>query len=123
MHSDSEATRDMQETLRRQKPRGVWAKLLDVLLTLTEGHGALVSHAERPWASATFSGTRHRASIVFEGPDAVQASDMFIALLPEHEFSIPGQLVADAAIVEVRTQMLPEPHCVIDVELLLLDDG
>lgn len=127
MQIDSHATRTMLATagaaLGGKRDRSPWARLLASLLALVGGHGELVSHAERPWASATFSGTRHTAAFAFTGNEAVQAAEHFIEALPDHEFDIPGQLVADAAVIEARLEMVPVPSFVIEVELLLLDDG
>lgn len=122
MQIDSHATRAMQATVRGRRKRGPWAQLLDSLIGLAGGHTELLSHAERPWASATFSGTRHTAALSFTGSEAVEAAEHFIALLPDHEFAIAGQLVADAAVIEARIDMLPVPSFVIEVELLLLDE-
>ena len=65
------------------------------------GQATIVSHDEKSWASITFAGTRHRLELAFEGAEAVEAGELFIAFLPEHEFAIPGQLVADAAVTAV----------------------
>lgn len=123
MQIDSHATRTMLATARGKRDRGPWARLLASLFALAGGMGELVSHAERPWASATFSGTRHTAAFSFTGNEAVAAAEHFIEALPDHEFDIPGQLVADAAVIEARLDMLPVPNFVIEVELLLLDDA
>ncbi len=127
MHIEPTAARAMQDTIRRNGPRGngprgVWARLLEALLALSGGHAQLVRHSERPWASATFSGSRHALILTFEGVAAVAAAEKFIADLPDHEFTIPGQLVADAAVIAAEQTMLPEPHFTIEVEILLLDD-
>lgn len=122
MQIDSHATRAMQATARGRHTRGPWALLLDSLIALAGGHAELLSHAERPWTSATFSGTRHTAALSFTGAVAVEAAEQFIVALPDHEFAIPGQLVADAAVIEARLDMLPVPTFVIEVELLLLDE-
>lgn len=127
MQIDSHATRAMQAAAQNagtlgKRTRGPWAHLLDSLIRLAGGHAELLSHAERPWASATFSGTRHTAALSFTGAEAVEAAEHFIAALPDHEFAIPGQLVADAAVIEARLDMLPVPSFVIEVELLLLDE-
>lgn len=105
---------------RRPRP---WMNLLSALLDLGQGKGQLVSHAERQWASATFCGTRHRVILAFFGPDAVAAGEALIECLPEHEFTIPRQLVADAAIVSVEHQTLPELRLTIEAEVLLLEDS
>jgi len=43
--------------------------------------------------------------------------------LPDHEFSIPGQLVADATVSEVTSSTLPYPRMVVTCALLLLEDA
>lgn len=102
--------------------RGPWAHLLTQILRLGEGHGQLVQHAERPWASATFSGSRHSVSLAFTGPEAAEAGERLIAALPDHEFDIPGQLVADACAAEVHHALLPEVVLEMTLEVLLLED-
>lgn len=56
----------------------------------------LITSRERPWASITFSGTRHWVTIVVR-PDA---ADQLATALPETEFDLPGQLVADLCVTE-----------------------
>lgn len=52
----------------------------------------------------------------------MEAGEDFIADLPEHEFSIPGQLVAEARVTEVEHRLLPTPRIVVQCEMLLLED-
>jgi hypothetical protein len=106
----------------RQTGRRPWLPLLSALLALGRGKGELVHHSERPWASVTFSGSRHRVRLAFFGAEAVAAGEALIEALPEHEFAIPGQLVADAAVVAVEHTALPQPRLEVEAELLLLDD-
>ncbi|TIX52153.1 hypothetical protein E5222_05315 [Alteraurantiacibacter aquimixticola] len=87
-----------------------------------EGRGRVARHSERSWASITFAGTRHQVDMLFEGSDAIAAGECFIAFLPEHEFSIPGHIVADAAVTEVDHRMEP-PRLQVRCELLLLEEG
>lgn len=89
------------------------------LIGVTQG----VRHGERSWASVTFSGTRHTVVLAFAGLEPVAAGEQFINVLPEHEFTIPRQLVADAAVVRVEHTMLPEPRLEVEVQLLLLDEA
>lgn len=96
--------------------------LLGALQTLADGQALVLRHEERAWASITFSGARHSVTLRFAGDAAVAAGERFIAVLPEHEFSIPRRLVADAAIVAVRHTLLPEPSLEVDCEVLLLDE-
>jgi len=96
-------------------------RLRAALRDLARGHAQITAHSETAWASATFSGGRHRIHLVFEGAEAMEAGESFIALLPEHEFAIAGQLVADATVVEVDHRLLPEPRLAVVAELLLLE--
>lgn len=98
-------------------------RLRDALLALGDHHGQLLSHDERAWASITFAGTRHSVTLVFIGADAVEAGERFVEALPEHEFAIPHQLVADAMVVEVEHRLIPAPRLVVICELLLLEDA
>jgi hypothetical protein len=98
-------------------------RLRDALLEMTSGHARIASHSETAWASITFAGTRHRLKLLFEGTDGIAAGEALIEALPEHEFSIPRQLVADAAVMEVDHCLAPEPRLAVTVELLLLEDA
>lgn len=62
----------------------------------------LIASRDRPWASATFSGARHWFTL---DVPADLAGDIVCAL-PEAEFALPGQLVADLA-VTARQPMGP----------------
>lgn len=97
-------------------------RLLGALHELGGGHGVVLRHKERAWASITFSGARHTLTLRFVGEAAVGAGEGFIAVLPDHEFAIPRHLVADAAIVAVRHALLPEPTLEVECEVLLLDE-
>lgn len=98
------------------------ARLRGELQALAEGHAEIRKHSEKSWASVTFAGTRHRLDLAFAGEEAVEAAENFIAFLPEHEFSVRGQLVADAAVVSVDHRIGPDPRMDVQVELLLLDE-
>ena len=70
---------------------------------------------ERPWASITFSGTRH--SFAVEWPDAVKpdAVKNLAKVLPVHEFAIPDYFVADILVTEeARALLLVEALTIID---------
>jgi len=97
-------------------------QLIAALFTLAGGHGALLRHDERAWASITFAGMRHTLAFRFLGDDGVAAGEAFVAALPEQEFAIPKRLVADATVVAVRHSLLPEPSLVVECELLVLDE-
>ena len=102
--------------------RGHVGRLQEELQQLAGGHAEFLAHSEKSWASVTFAGTRHRIDLAFAGADAVEAAERFIAFLPEHEFAIPGQLVADAAVIAVDHRFGPDPRMEVRIELLLLDE-
>lgn len=80
--------------------------------------GKIIRHQETAWASITFAGTRHRFSLTF---DDLDAADKFLAAANEHEFSLPGQLVADCSVTNVDRWMTGRVAA--DLEILALDDG
>lgn len=97
--------------------------LVRALEQLTQGQGLLLVHSQRRWASITFQGTRHSFTWAFDGAAAVAAGEAMIEALPDHEFAIPGQLVAAATVTEVEHRILPEPPLVVDFEILMLEDA
>lgn len=107
---------------RRRAPRGPRELLANALLSLAGGQGRIAAHSEKSWASITFAGARHRVEMVFEGNQAVEAGECFIAFLPEHEFDIRGQLVADAAVTEAESTVEPA-RLVVICEILLLEES
>jgi hypothetical protein len=120
---DPTADREMLDTARLKRSGRPWLHLLSAVMTLAGSKAELLRHGERPWASATFSGTRHTIALRFSGDAADNAGEAFMALLPEHEFELPGQLVADAAITSVQHDLVPETQLTVEVELLLLQDS
>ena len=123
MRDDPRSTEAMRARFRAGRGRSPWLALLSAVLALGEGHAELLRHGERPWASVTFSGTRHTIALAFAGLPAIAAAERLIAALPDHEFTLPGHLVADAAITAVEQTTLPEPRLTVELELLLLDDA
>jgi len=97
-------------------------RLRETLSELAGGQATILAHSETAWASVTFAGARHRLVLAFEGASAIDAGELFIACLPEHEFDLPGQLVADAAVTEVDHRLQPL-RMQVSCELLLLDEG
>ncbi len=97
-------------------------RLAQALVQLAGGKGRVVRQSEANWASITFAGTKHSLDMMFEGEAALELGEDFIADLPEHEFSIPGQLVADAEIVKVDHRAAP-PLMKVTCELLLINEG
>lgn len=117
MHIDAQPK---PATMRKPR-RGASGRLRDALLKLAGDNARIVRHEEKSWASITFAGMKHRLTLVFEGQDAVDAGEYFIALLPDHEFTIPGQLVAEATINGVEQRMEP-PLLEVRAEVLMLDE-
>ena len=113
----------MIEALRREGARGTWLALLGELASLAGPGLQLLSHCERPWCSATFSGARHGFRLSFEGIEAVAAGEAFIAALPDHEFQVRGRLVADATITAAEHDLMAGPRLTIVADLLVLDES
>lgn len=117
----------MSVEARRIRPsrvrRTVSDRLREAVIALANHQGQIVDHRETPWASVTFAGARHTLSLLFLGANAVAAGEDFIVALPEHEFTIPGQIVADATISSCDQRMLPSARLAVTCELLLLEDG
>lgn len=103
--------------------RTVADRLREALLALADDHGKVVRHSEKAWASVTFAGARHKVALRFAGAGAVEAGETLIALLPEHEFAIPGQLVADATVTAADHRMLPHPELTVECEMLLIEEA
>ncbi|SFF99519.1 hypothetical protein SAMN05518801_10570 [Novosphingobium sp. CF614] len=107
--------------IRRTERRDPWPRLLSEVLTLAGPRAELVRHTERAWSSVTFSGTRHTIALAFAEVEAIAQGEAYLAALPEHEFTIPAHLVADAAVVAVEHETIPCPRMIVEAELLLLD--
>lgn len=92
------------------------------LMALTGGGGVILTHAETAWASITFSGTRHEVVLEFSGAEAVVGGEELIERLPDHEFTIPGQLVADATITAIDHRFGAMERLQVTAVLLLLEE-
>lgn len=104
----------------RAERRTAADRVRDAVLAICGGYGQILTHEERAWASITFSGTRHELVLRFEGIDEIEAGERLIEQLGEHEFCIPGQLVADACVTRIEHRFgLVETLCVTAVLLLL----
>lgn len=108
---------------RRQPRRTPWLRVLQEVLQLAGPQAEFLRHKERPWMSATFSGARHSMALAFDGLEAIANAEAFAAALPDHEFTVPRHLVADAAVTAMDHCVLPAPRLVIEIELLVLEDG
>jgi len=112
---------DMPAALRAR--RSLVDRVRSALLLLTGGVGTILSHEEKAWASITFSGTRHAVVLEFCGAEAVAAGEELIERLPDHEFTLPGQLVADATITKVDHRFGAMERLEVTAVLLLLEEG
>lgn len=61
----------------------------------------ILRSSQRRWASATFAGARHNLEISATGSPML---DGWLAALPETDFTLPGQLVADLIVSEIRRE-------------------
>lgn len=102
--------------------RSLGDRVRTALGKLAAGRATVLSHEEKAWASVTFSGSRHEVVLQFTGIDAVVAGEDLIERLPDHEFAIPGHLVADAAISAVDHLFGPEERLTVTCVLLLLEE-
>jgi hypothetical protein len=74
---------------------------------------------ERRWHSLTFSGVQICIAGILCGCDHVDTATRLAQILPEHEFDVKGQLVADIAVVKTVSGTT-QSRLMIDA--LLLDD-
>ncbi len=109
-------------TMLAERPSSA-TRLRAAVMELGEARGELLSHAERAWESITFRGSRHTIEVRFKGAAGIDAGERFIAALPEHEFRIRGQLVADCAVVETEHRFAAQEMTVTAEFLLLEDEG
>ncbi len=123
MHIEPARRCAMIERLRREGARGTWLALLGELARLGGAGTQLLRHSERPWSSATFSGARHSFRLAFEGCEAVAQGEALIAALPDHEFTVPGRLVADATVTGVEHDVADGPTLIVEADLLVLDEA
>lgn len=106
------------------RPRRTLAdRVRAALMGLTGGAGTVLAHEEKAWASITFAGTRHEVVLEFCGAEAVAAGETLIERLPEHEFTLPGQLVADATVTKVDHRFGAMERLEVTAVLLLLEEG
>lgn len=118
--------RKSQPEARTTRPRvriSPGERLLRAVTALAGPSAELMRHDEAPWASVTFAGTRHTIVLRYEGWEACDEAETLIAALPEHEFTIPRTLVADATIAQLHQVLLPEPTMTVELMLLLLEDA
>lgn len=70
-------------------------------VNLSKG-STLIDAGSVPWRSMGLVGEHHRIRLSLNGPDAETEAERLAQALPEHEFGLPGLLVADVAITATR---------------------
>ncbi len=113
--------RPLARSLPRRDPHG---RLMSCIVQIA-GEGAVIDAASsRPWASATFNGSRHSIDLRFDAPDAHARAASLAETLPEADFAIPGFIVADLA-VDAQDQGRGEdgrPWALLRLSALVIED-
>lgn len=76
-------------------------------------------HQVTPWASITFSGSRHQITVLFDPDVDIEPLDI---ILNDFEFAIPNILVADASITSTMPLTYPVEGTIAIIDILLLED-
>lgn len=74
---------------------------------------------ERPWFSLTFAGTQLCLSVTIAGDAHREVAAEYARILPENDFDLGAQLVADIAVSTVATG---DNESSLTIYALLLDD-
>ena len=99
----------------RARQRDPASSIADQIRALAGGRVRVTLERERPWASITFTGTRH--SFVVERTDATTPDDMknLARALPEHEFAMRAYFLADILVTnQSESRLLVEALSIID---------
>lgn len=73
------------------------------------------------WHSLTFSGERHEIALRIPGPDSAAIAHRLADGLADHEFDLPGHVVADIALVGERRDNC-DGSCSLRIEALTVAD-
>lgn len=92
-----------RKNLGRRRKNDVVSMLIEQLEKLLGETCAVTLRREKPWASITFSGTRHYIEIRINARTDEPAIIELISALPDHEFDLPGYFVADTLVHEHET--------------------
>ncbi len=95
----------------RPPRRDPHTRLIAQLLERAGPDASVIATSSRPWASATFLGTRHVILLKLGGADHALRADHLAETLPDAEFTIAGHIVADLCLDErlVRATQSPDP--------------
>ncbi len=95
------------------------------LLTMLGPGSELIEAQERAWASATFSGARHKLHLRLPMASAEAPPPAALAALPDHEFDLSGQIVADCIVSHQRREWHPSGQwsllCQVDILTIAAD--
>jgi hypothetical protein len=80
--------------------------------------GAVMTSRTKPWASATFSGTRHRVDIQLWSIETLSRATRFQTQFDMTQFELPGHLIAELSISVLGSICLPGGDCWLVVEAL-----
>ena len=92
------------------------------LMALSGGHGRLLWHKSRPWASAAFSGSRDEIALEYFGAEASDAGEAMLMTVHDAEFVLFGRTVADVELRYHTRLYRPTKRSVAILELLLVKD-
>lgn len=96
---------------------GIAGQIIRQLLDLCGEGSELVTAEQRSWASATFSGARHVIELLLPG----HALSAVMTRLPEHDFELAGEIVADCAVIRPPSKPpAPDGKGGLRVELLTI---
>lgn len=82
--------------------------------------GATLLHAAgEPWRSLDLVGERHQFRLQLSGPHSAEIAGRITQTLPDHEFAVPGLLVADAVVAGIEAH--PD-GAILTIEALTFDE-
>lgn len=97
------------------------ARLMGVNIMNFAGIIQVKSLSETAWASVTFAGARHRLLVSLDGSGATEAAADFLSDLPDLEWPLAGQIVADVAVIAEQRHHCGR-HAELELEVLTIED-
>ncbi|MEO1045812.1 MAG: hypothetical protein AAFX04_10265 [Pseudomonadota bacterium] len=97
--------------------------LVHELIAMTRGQAQLRFHEGYDWASATFTGMRHRLALTFTGTESVAAGHDLAERLESHEFALNRHVVIDIHVTHRVERHEGEPTLLLEIEALTLEDS
>ena len=93
--------------------------LAAALVELGNSSAHIVRREGTNWASATFTGMRHKVEMQFPGMKAIEAGRTLASILPEHEFTLRGHIVAD---ISAKRSVETDGVLTLEIEALTVED-